>query len=55
MIAYLSEGQFPQEVGTAAPQCSDDLTEKTDWIIIVIEWPCETEAAFKIIITDRKL
>lgn len=41
---YLSEGRFPQEVGTAgpAPLSSDDLTEekKTDWINIVMARPC---------------
>lgn len=58
MTAYLSEGQFPQEVGTAgpAPLSSDDLTEKkTDWINIVIMWPCEVDACFQIIITHWKL
>jgi len=51
MTAYLSEGRFPQEVGTAALLSSDDLTEKKmDWINIVIEWPCEVDAAFEVII-----
>lgn len=55
MTAYLSGGQFPQEVGTAghAPLSSDDLTEKkTDWINIVIMWPCEVDAGFQFIITE---
>lgn len=50
MTAHLSEGQFPQEVGTAgpAPLSSDDLTDsKTDWINIVIMWPCEVVVAFQ--------
>ena len=58
MTAYLSEGQFPQEVGTAgpAPLSSDDLTEKkTDWINIVIMWPCEVDAGFQFIITTLKI
>lgn len=58
MTAYLSEGQFPQEVGTAglAPLSSDDLTEKkTDWINIVIMWPCEVGAGFLSIITHWEL
>lgn len=58
MTAYLSEGQFPQEVGTAgpAPLSSDDLTEKkTDWINIIIVWPCEVDTGFQFIITRWKL
>lgn len=58
MTAYLSGGQFPQEVGTAgpAPLSSDDLTEKkTDWINIVIMWPCGVHAGFLFIITHWKL
>lgn len=54
MTAYLSEGQFPQEVGTAgpAPLSSDDLTEKkTDWINIVVMWPFEVDACFQFITT----
>lgn len=54
MTAYLSEGQFPQEVGTAgpAPLSSDDLTEKkTDWINIVMAWPRKVDACFQFIAT----
>lgn len=58
MRAYLSVGQFPQEVGTAgpAPLSSDDLTgKKTDWINIVISWPCEVDAGFRFITTHCKI
>lgn len=56
--AYLSAGRFPQEVGTAgpAPLSSDDLTEKkTDWINIVISWPCEVDAGLRFITTHCKI
>lgn len=55
---YLSGGQFPQEVGTAglAQLRSDDLVKKkTDWINIVIMWPCGVDASFQFIIVCLKL